>query len=700
MRATRGWVLAVVVGGSAFAGLRAAAAADAEGSITVMPGKYVAVDGDTGKFQAHHWMNHGFTSGVKDASGRLTLPDGTEVSGEAHALIEANDFGADFSMKKADLGFFNFDYQEFRKYFDTGAGVHYQFATLQAPQTDKDLRLDIGKFGLETGLTLEGWPEFSLGYEREFKDGTKSRLTWVTAKEAGEARYIAPSWQEIDETVDSFVLKAKKDDVAGFDLHGEQRWEFARTETFREEKFLATTGVASDTKIRQQNQGPQSILLATTLGSERSFLEDKVFVSSGYHFNHLKNREIETAMERSAAGVITNYSRGENKIDARADNDYDSHTWVQNVTVSPSPTFSFGAKLKSEVITRHGNSTYPWYSEYVTSPEAFNLVMDHQELTLSDMKAARWGEGLSLRYTGIPRTALYTDLELEQSRMLLREDRRSLDGPDTGDDSVATEVFQRETVTEIRRGAWTVGGRTSPSQFIDITTQARHRIYNNDYDDQRETVASGARSAFFDGQSIHTEEFSTRVTLKPCRWFKPAFRYQLRSDKYATRAEAQQIVKTRSLSNIYTFDVTMQPLPDLVTTGTFSRQTASTRTPARLAAINPGSGFPLYTIPTFNADVNTWMLGADYAFRPNIAFNGTFQYSLADNFNDYSATGMPYGVDFHKVDLTTGVTWSPKEMKDTSVTTQYELYTYNSNDQVEAGDYTAHVLWCDWTVKF
>ena len=698
MRPTRCWVLAVLMGGSACAGQGAAAAAEAEGSITMAPVRYVFVDGDSGRFRAHHWMNDGYVGGLKDASGHFTLPDGTEVSGEGHALIDANDLGAELSVKKEALGFFNFDYQEFRKYFDTSGGAYRRFATLQSPDSDKDLRLDIGKFGLETGLTLEGWPELALEYEREFKDGIKSRLTWTAAKEIGETRNIGPSWQEIDETVDSFAVKANHD-LAGFALHGEQQWEFVRAENTREEKFLATTGVASDTKIRQQAQAPEAIVLTTTLGGERSFLEDKVVVSSGYHFNHLKNREMETGTELSAAGVRTNYSRGENKIDARADNDYDSHTWVQNVMVSPWQTVSFGAKLKSEVITRHGYSTYPWYSEYVTSPEAFDEVMDHQEVTQSDMKAARWGEGFSLRFTGVPRTALYTELELEQSRMLLREDRKSLDGPDTGDDSVATEVFQRETVTEVRRGTWTLGGRTNPWRFLDLTTQVRRRVYNNDYDDQRETAGSG-RSVFFDGQSVHTDEFSTRITFKPCRWFRPSFRYQLRADKYATRAENQQIVKTESLSNIYTFDVMMQPLRDLVTTATFSRQTASTTTPARLASLSPGGGLRTYNIPRFNADVNTWLLGADYTFKPNITLNGTLQYSWADNFNDYANTGMPYGADFHKLDLSTGIKWSPTNMPDTSVGAEYGLYTYNPNENVEAGEYTAHMIWFEASQKF
>jgi len=258
-------------------------------------------------------------------------------------------------------------------------------------------------------------------------------------------------------------------------------------------------------------------------------------------------------------------------------------------------------------------------------------------------------------------------------------------------------VFSRETVTKVRRGAWTLGGRTSPWSFLDVTTQVRHRIHNNDYDDQRETAASGARSAFFDGQSTHTEEFSTRVTLKPCRWFRPSFRYQLRADKYATRAEAQDIVKTSTLSNIYTFDVMLQPLPDLVTLATFSRQTASTHTPASVTSVTTSGQLP-YSIPTFNADVNTWLFGADYAVRPNVTFSGTAQYTWANNFNDYANTGIPYGAEFEKLDMTLGATWAVTDA--TSVGAHYELYTYNANENVEPGSYVAQGFWFEVSRSF
>ena len=664
---------------------RPAAAADPEVSITLAPVRQIMVDGDKEKFRAHHWMKDGYAGGIEEFSAQATLPDGTWISTDGHALIDDNNLGAAFVIKKDALGFLKFDYDEFRKYFEGTGGVHRRFTTLQVNETDKELALDLGKFSLETGLTLEGLPELTFLYERDFKDGAKSHLTWPAVKEAGETRYIAPSWQDVDEIVDTFELRANHE-IGVVALKGEQRWELVRAELFRVEPLLSTTGAAADTKIRFHDQAPEATLSTTTLGAERSFLGDTVFTALGYRFAHMDNREFETIVETNAAGVATNFSAPKQVRNARADNDYDSHIWVGSFMASPWSWLRLGTKLKAETIHRESNSTYPFDASPNSSGGSTpNGVIDSSVVSLNKNRAVRWGEGASMWLTAIPRTALYTELELEQARVILAEDRKDVvTVPNTSED------FSRYTVADVRRGTGTLGGRLDPWPFLDLTMHVRRRVNNTDYDDQRETVAAGALSAFFDGQSIHTDEFTTRTTFKPCRWFRSSVRYQFRSDKYATRAEAQSIVKTGMRSDIYTYDVVLQPLRELTTTASFSRQNATTRTPAQMASST--------NIPAFSTDVNTWLFSADYSPQPNLTLNGTLQYSWADNFNDYADTGIPYGAAFDRLDFTTGVAWSPSDR--TSLGVDYALYTYNPNENTDSGDYTAHAVWLKVTQTF
>ena len=672
---------------------RAAQAADTEVSLTLEPLRQAFVSGDAEKFRAHHWMHEGYAGGVKAFSGRTTLPDGTDIAADGHALMDQHDVGAALSVKRAALGFFDMDYSVFRKYYDGSAGVFRRFTQFQTNETDRELALDIGKLDLTSGLQLEGWPELTALYEREFKRGAKSRLSWAGVKEASDTRKIGPVWQEIDEVVDSFAVKAAHE-LAGIMLNGEQRWERARSESLREERQLSNTTAAADAKIRRQDQAPQADVMTTTLGGERRFLNDKIFAATSYHFAHMKNREFETISEYNAAGVLTNFTNPEQKPNNRADTDYDTHTWVGHLSTGPWKSLTVGTKLKAEVTKRHSYSTYN--KDFLASGgsvSAPNGIIDGTDLSLNDTKATRWGEALSFRFTGVPRTALYTELELEQGRVLLREDRKSIDGPDAGNGADANEVFNRETVALIRRGTWTLGGQAAPWSFLNLTVQVKRRVNNNDYDDQRETDpgAGTARSAFIDAQDVHTDEFVTRLTYHPCRWFRSSLRYQLRNDKYATRVEAQDTVKTGMVSNIYTYDVTVQPLRKLMTTASFSRQTALTRTPARFSSSDANT-------PAFHADVNTWLLGADYTPTPALTFTSSLLCSGAGNFNDFADTGLPLGADFHRVDLTTGVTWAVNER--TSLGADYAFYRYNPNENVESGDYTAHVVWLEVSQKF
>lgn len=666
--------------------------ADSEVSLSLLPLRYTFVDGDAEKFRLHHWSKDGYVAGINDFSAHYGFADGTMLSSSGHALIDQNDLGAALLLEKEGLGFFDLNFTEFRKYYDGTGGVHRRFPTLSVNETDKELALDIGKFDLETGLAFEGLPELSFLYEREYKDGAKSRLAWTAVKDDGETRNIGPSWQDLDEIVDTFALRANHD-LGGFALSGQQKWELVRIESFREERSLSTTSTASDKKIRRQDQAPEANLMTTTLGAERHFWNDKAFLSSGYHFAHMNNREFESLNEFNASGTATNFSSPKQQLNARADNDYDTHTWVNSLMVTPWMDWSLGTTLKAEVIKRDSNSAYPTDAVPSSSGGSTpNGIIDRTDVSLNNTKATRWGEKFSIRYTGVPRTALYTELEMEQSRVLLREDRQSIDGPDSGDGTSSGEVFSRETITDVRRGAWTLGTQVAPWSMLNLTAHVRHRRNNNDYDDQRETnpTGSSARSAFMDEQNVQTNEFMTRATLRPCRWMRSAFRYQLRDDDYATRAESESFVKTGMLSHIYTFDLTLQPLKELATTASFSRQNAFTTTPARLASSA--------NTPTFNADVNTWLLSTDYTPIANVTLSNALLYSRAENFNDFANSGLPLGADHERVDLTTRLNWSLKE--DVSLGAEYAFYHYLANSNAEFGDYDAHEIWLEVSKSF
>lgn len=665
-------------------GSKSASAAESEISFSPAPANFAMVSGDSRKFSSHHWIPDGYLGGIKDFAWEVKNPE-TEVNltMEGHALIEQNDYGALVRYEKKDLGYFQLDYTEFRKYFDNVGGVFKDFTTLRVNETHKELQLDIGKLELELGLTLENWPEIVVAYEREFKDGAKSRLTWTPVISNGVTRNIGPSWQDIDEIVDVVEFKAN-DDFHGFHWKGEQSWEFVRSELSREEKSLSDTGTAADQKIRVQEQDPQTQMMTTTFEADRWFYKDKGHFTLGYRYVNLHNQETEDIFEMNNQRVPTNFSASSHNVrNARSDNDLDNHIWVSSLTAIPSPDFHILTKFKTEVFSRQGNSLYPLDN----TPAAPNGIIDRTERSVTAARAFRSGEAISLRYTGIPRVAFYNDLEFEQIRNDLSEDRLSLAGESAPS---ANESFTRQTITYIGRGIWTLGARLTPCSLLDVTSQVRHRQDNEDYEDKIESTpgSSTARSAFVDWLNTSTSEFSTRVTVKsPKKWIKPSFRYQLRDDDYRYRVEEDSENMLNDMtSHVYTVDVVLQPTADLIATASYSRQNARTETFAKLSTQEG-------TTPGFDANVGTWLFTADYTVSESTSLLGTLQYSRARNFIDITDSGLPLGADFDQLDLTFGFRWTPG--KNLTVEPKYSFYHYKPNEEVEFGQYDAHLIWLD-----
>lgn len=671
--------------------------------VTAEPVRYSFVSGDESRFRALHWIDEGFVTGVKDFTAKEEFADNVSLETEGHAIPEEADYSGFVSLKKEDVGYINFDYNQFRKYYSNGGGFYRPFTSLSQNYTDKELALDIGKFGVEAGLTMPHAPMIVLNYDRDYKQGTKSRLSWADVRDTAVGvigspvqKKIAPSWQNIDEIVDSFGARIS-DTFAGFNWKAQQNWEYVRTKNMREEKNLsantAPTSALGDAnqKIRDQYTEPRSDLITTTLGLDRWFSKERVFVSSGYRFSQMDSRELENIFELNQNGVPMTFSNAEQVRDAHSDNLYTSQTWVGSIMTNLSKGLGVISKMKVEAIRRHSESTYPKdllngaTAGTDAAPVTPDGIVDQITVSENQEKVMRYGEGVSIRYTGIPRLAVYNDYDFEQAKSNLYEDRRSVS---------ASEVFNRQDITHMNRFVGTLGGQFVPWNQFTMTLQGRYRVDDIDYDHVRYTSDSSttAKSVFIDAQDIRTDEVSAKFAYRPCRWFQPAFRYQLQDKGYKTWGLPSNDVPvdTALVSSIYTWDLTSQPLDDLLLTASFSYQDGKIITPDRFSVTRAA-------IPSFSFDSYNSLFSAEYSLTKDLVLTGTADYIRAANFVDFSAIGMPYGADFHEVDATVGLRWTAK--KDLTIEPKYAWYQYRANE-AEVGSFNAQVIWLEVNSKW
>ncbi len=648
-------------------------------NITLMPFAITTVKGDAQKFRAMHWINDGYSYGIKD----LTIEDSSNknanVSLEAHSIPNDYDNALDLTLTKENVGYVKTDYASFRKYYDGTGGTYYPHTTFSALTLEDDLKMDMQHMFVEIGSKTADDPGVAVAFERHSKDGRKSRLAWTAVKFGSVTRDIGPTWQDVEEVTDAVALKGNGE-VAGFNVGAEQKFEFTHIKSLREEKFLsAAGGVSSDTKMRRQWQDPQTDLYTTTLKGDRWFNNDKNHLSLGYRYSNLENSELENLREYTAAGVPNNYSNPKSAINAYAKNRYNAHTTVGSFMSQLGKDLNFITKMKAEVLNRRGTSAYP----HDTTSGAPDGIINTTDVSTTENKIYRLGENFSLRYNGISKTSLYSEVEMEQTRNWLTEERNSIAGQSAAE---AGEQLGRETITHVQNLVATAGARYVPSKALSITTQVRHKLNNNDYDDVIETVyASGSKSAFVDAVKTRGDELTTKVSWKPVNRVEGVFRYKLSDTKYMPRVESQEETKSRGLSNVFGYDLNLQPTDPLFVTLSFSQDFSNVTTPA-------GASTSLQ-YPGFRSNSNNWLMATSYMINEKWSLNSSFQYTLIKNFNDVTSTLLPYAADSKSYDGAVGLSWSVN--KSLTVSPHYGYYAYKPNSMAESGAYNAQVVWLD-----
>ncbi|MCA9400899.1 MAG: hypothetical protein KC713_04690, partial [Candidatus Omnitrophica bacterium] len=337
-------------------------------------------------------------------------------------------------------------------------------------------------------------------------------------------------------------------------------------------------------------------------------------------------------------------------------------------------------KSKGEYYLRDSESIYPEDgAPYGTLAVGETIYVDAKN------SAAKWGESVGFRYAGLKNTSLYGEAEMSQEKNRLRE----------------VEVdnnlnLRRDTRAFITNKILTFGSRTKLTKTLDMTFQVKRLWETNDYDHKNtNNTTTTTGSAFISQLDMSGYRSSAKLTWKPFKKLTTALRYQLNDELVETRAMSdikdQSTMQTRTNTHMFTYNISTQPMESVIVNMAYSKHLQNTTTP-----IGSNSGL---AIPGFQGDYDSVLASSSYFPTENFSVTSTFTMSWADNFNDYSSTSLPFGVSSRSKSGTVGFTWSPGD-KDYSIEPHYSYYQYDASSVSEASDYSAHVGWLDFSMKW
>ena len=650
------------------------------------------ISGDRAKFQEDHWTQSNVTGGISDFNLIKENKNGESIELEGRAIAGSNDYLFNCDLKKEGLGEINFEFKQFRKYYDGTGGYFPAFKQMGADypatygQIDRSLFMDIGNFKIEGVLEKENQPKYTVEYEREYRKGTKSLISWgpvtgVNYRNQVLTRYINPTFMETNEIVDKVHVKVEHT-IKGMDVSCEQTWEKIRVELEKTNNQTLNLGTGLNTLLRYKREDLDSDIYTTVFRIAKE-LNEKIYFSTDFLYNHLRSHTIETVTDTSTSAF------NENNPNSPANVNQDMFTILPKVSITLAENWLMNALVRWEFVNKQGEAQY----NRDRTPQPDGLI-DEIMIVKTEDNENRFGESIDLRYDGIKNVAFFTGADFEQEGRKQDEKQN-----DIGDLQNNSNNFGRTSPIISYKYDANAGFKWYPMSNVDITTDFKYsyalRSFYNGLKINEIIDSTNGYRGYLEDLSFITYKPTVTANYKPFKWLACTFRYIYNDTTYLTstrRAEEPEHGKYRS--NIYSTGVTLTPYESLYMTFFFQKKTAFTLTQAN----NNGQRGGAVNLPLYNGNVNTLSASCGYSPLKNVTVKSSYSLSLSNNFNDYSNTGIPLALSNYLQDASFGI--DTKIFTDCVLGLKYDFMQYDETSNGGIDNYMAHVIYADLKMKF
>jgi hypothetical protein len=665
------------------------------------------VHGDNAQFEQEHRLPADTAyGGIQDLHFEGPLGKDGLFSVDGHAIWDTNDYDIQVQLSKPKLGYIKAGFTEFRSWYD-GNGGFFPHNDVFFPPPYPEMHIDRGEAWIELGLRVPDWPEITIRYSHEFRDGQKDSTTWgdttLTGLPVNPTRKIVPSFRDIDETRDIFSFEASKT-IGNTDVLLGMRYEHNENDdSLNMERNAGQVGVVPGGQRFVTQHQKDDVDLFSGHGITETRFSDSLWFTAGYSYTTLQNdlsgtRIFGTHFD-SAFGepVPTLGQRDHAFLDLFGTAQVKENLFNANLFWMPLESLALLTGFRYTHQNLDTDSSFlaeepvPNTPPFSPTNPAHGFHYGPPELGFGERLADydRFAERLELRYTGIANWLFYAEGEWEEDYGHVNENQN------------IDEDVPLDKDTDALGQKYTVGANWYPMMRLNLSAQYYHKIasYSEDI-----ITASFPRLI---NQQWNTDDLNVRITFRPkiptcLGTLALVTRYdfvhttidgqwEVFSDGELLAEEETGVIKKHVISEA----INWNPLARFYLQANFSYTLNQTDTPANNIDLVPNTS---PTVVNFRNDYWTVTSGAGYIIDDKTDFYTDFSFYCANDHFNNAGVAVPYGLGATEYTASASITRQlTKQMR---LLLRYGYFNYRDVTSGGHNNYEAHSIYSGLQYRF
>src|SRR5215472_13992959 len=668
----------------------------------------VVTSGDKAQFEQEHRLPGDQPyGGIQDLHYEQTIGKDATLTVDGHALWDFNDYDLTVQLSKPNLGYIKGGYTEFRTWYDGNAGFFPHNDVFFNPPYP-EMHIDRGDAWIELGLRAPNWPEITIRYEHEFRQGMKDSTIWgdttLTGLAVSPTKKIVPSFRDIDEKRDIFSFEASKT-FGDTDVLLGMRYEHNTNDySLNMERNAGQVGVvpSGQRKVTQTQDDDVDLFSGHAITETR--FSDSLWFTTGYSYttlnNDLSGSRIFGTNWDSAFGepVPTLGSRDHAFIDLAGTAQDKEHLVNANLFWTPLESLAVLLGFRYTHQNLDTDSTFLAEEPVPNVPpftpdnpaHGFHFGPGIPSSGAENADYDRFAERLELRYTGINNWLFYFQGEWEEEWGHVDEfNTQSLIDP--GLDKDTNALYQK----------YTIGANWYPTMRLTLSGQYYHKIAS--YSDDIIT----AQFPRLINQDWNVDDFNVRITYRPkipaclgslALVTRYDFVHTSIDSQWAVFSDGELLAELESgeiKQHVITESINWSPLARFYMQANVSYTLNQTDTPANNISLTPLTS---PTVTNFRNDYWTVTDGIGYIIDDKTDFYSDFSFYCANDHFKNPAVAVIYGLG--ATEYTASATVTRQLTKQMRLLLRYGYYNYRDVTSGGHDNYQGHSIYSGLQVRF